>query len=232
MDPGQRGRVNPWSGSMAPPAELPDGSETLDVVLTGPDPPPFAVASRREPPTGPRRRFGTMRGLSWSLMIRPKSPSRVFDGSTRVAQLGRTVKAPMHDQLEGDMPYSQGSLAQCQPPTLSLSEERRLRAGLAWRHNFEWLMAAAAVQLQTSLEEILSRPAWQDDAAYRGSGAVESFMPGRGGSFHRARELCAGCLVRQECLDFALADEEIVGVWGGTTERERIELRRRRRSVA
>jgi WhiB family transcriptional regulator, redox-sensing transcriptional regulator len=87
-------------------------------------------------------------------------------------------------------------------------------------------MAPQADPLPTALEEILNRPAWQKDAACNGAG-TESFMPGRGGSFKRARELCAACLVRDECLSFALADDELEGMWAGTTDRERREMRRR-----
>jgi WhiB family redox-sensing transcriptional regulator len=42
------------------------------------------------------------------------------------------------------------------------------------------------------------------------------------------REMCEACPVRGECLDFALADESITGLWGGTTDAERREIRRRR----
>ena len=31
---------------------------------------------------------------------------------------------------------------------------------------------------------------------------------------------------REECLAYALADKDLVGMWGGTTERERREMRR------
>jgi hypothetical protein len=40
-----------------------------------------------------------------------------------------------------------------------------------------------------------------------------------------ALAVCAGCDVRAECLAAALADPNLVGVWGGTTSRERRELR-------
>lgn len=36
-----------------------------------------------------------------------------------------------------------------------------------------------------------------------------------------ARQLCAACDVQMECLDYALANGEQHGVWGGTTEKER-----------
>lgn len=41
-----------------------------------------------------------------------------------------------------------------------------------------------------------------------------------------AKAVCAKCTVREECLQWAL-DHESFGVWGGTTEKERILLRRR-----
>jgi len=38
--------------------------------------------------------------------------------------------------------------------------------------------------------------------------------------------LCVPCPIRAECLDFALADGCLVGVWGGTSARERKTMRR------
>jgi WhiB family redox-sensing transcriptional regulator len=37
-----------------------------------------------------------------------------------------------------------------------------------------------------------------------------------------ARQICAGCRVRQQCLDFAMRTGETHGIWGGTTPEERI----------
>jgi WhiB family redox-sensing transcriptional regulator len=37
----------------------------------------------------------------------------------------------------------------------------------------------------------------------------------------RAKEFCAGCGVRRECLQYALATRQMHGVWGGTSEDER-----------
>jgi WhiB family redox-sensing transcriptional regulator len=49
----------------------------------------------------------------------------------------------------------------------------------------------------------------------------------------RAQRICAGCAVRPQCLDFALRNGEMHGIWGGTTPEERIRARRalRRRPV-
>jgi WhiB family transcriptional regulator, redox-sensing transcriptional regulator len=43
----------------------------------------------------------------------------------------------------------------------------------------------------------------------------------------QAKAVCAGCQVRQECLEFALQTHQIHGVWGGTSAEERASLRRR-----
>jgi WhiB family transcriptional regulator, redox-sensing transcriptional regulator len=43
----------------------------------------------------------------------------------------------------------------------------------------------------------------------------------------RAMRICAGCTVRQQCLDFAMRSGEKDGIWGGTTPEERRRLRRR-----
>jgi WhiB family transcriptional regulator, redox-sensing transcriptional regulator len=42
----------------------------------------------------------------------------------------------------------------------------------------------------------------------------------------RAMRICAGCTVRQQCLDFAMRSGEKDGIWGGTTPEERIRARR------
>ena len=47
----------------------------------------------------------------------------------------------------------------------------------------------------------------------------------------RALAVCAGCDVRETCLAHALGRREFTGIWGGTTERERRQVLRRRRSA-
>ncbi len=48
----------------------------------------------------------------------------------------------------------------------------------------------------------------------------------------RAKIICAGCQVRQECLDFALGHDQVYGIWGGTTPEDRQRERRRKRRAA
>jgi WhiB family redox-sensing transcriptional regulator len=77
--------------------------------------------------------------------------------------------------------------------------------------------------------ELLKRPTWHAMAACRGMG-TETFWPGRGESLDAARAICASCEVREVCLADALArglKEDGGGVWGGTSQRERVSLRPR-----
>ena len=62
---------------------------------------------------------------------------------------------------------------------------------------------------------------WRDAAACAGSGDLFFPEKGRTDQAEAARQVCAGCPVRRQCLGFALENEERHGVWGGLTERER-----------
>lgn len=55
----------------------------------------------------------------------------------------------------------------------------------------------------------------------------EAFFPEKGGSTREAKKVCSGCDVRGECLEYALANDERFGIWGGLSERERRKLKRR-----
>ncbi len=57
----------------------------------------------------------------------------------------------------------------------------------------------------------------------------EAFFPEKGGSTREAKRVCLGCSVRTECLEFALANDERFGIWGGLSERERRRVRLERR---
>ncbi|MPZ89723.1 MAG: WhiB family transcriptional regulator [Nitriliruptorales bacterium] len=54
----------------------------------------------------------------------------------------------------------------------------------------------------------------------------ETFFPEKGGSTREAKRICMQCTVREECLEYALANDERFGIWGGLSERERRKLRR------
>lgn len=53
---------------------------------------------------------------------------------------------------------------------------------------------------------------------------------GRNQRVNQARQLCHGCTVKSECLQFAMVTMQLDGVWGGLTERERQDMRSVRRT--
>ena len=61
----------------------------------------------------------------------------------------------------------------------------------------------------------------------------EVFFPSRGAPGAEARQICAVCPVRNECLNYATAADEF-GIWGGLDQQERRNLKRRqqRRNAA
>jgi WhiB family redox-sensing transcriptional regulator len=71
---------------------------------------------------------------------------------------------------------------------------------------------------------------WRQDALCAETDP-EAFFPEKGGSTREAKRVCAGCSVRTECLEAALANDERFGIWGGLSERERRRLRVMRRDA-
>ena len=116
-----------------------------------------------------------------------------------------------------------------QPPTLTELEETLAYVRIARHHAIDWLMASEEpAGVEVLLEQLVNRPAWHQRAACRGAGP-DLFFPQRGA--HRPVEaltFCEDCSVRSECLASALEVSSTTGVWGGTVERERRVLRRRR----
>ena len=79
--------------------------------------------------------------------------------------------------------------------------------------------------LQALFEDGLDRT-WQRRANCMGVDP-ELFFPERGASTREAKEVCRGCVVREDCLEFAIANSEKFGIWGGMSERERRRVRTR-----
>ena len=42
-----------------------------------------------------------------------------------------------------------------------------------------------------------------------------------------AKRICNKCDIKQKCLEYALKDPDLKGVWGGTTEHQRYRIRNR-----
>ena len=82
---------------------------------------------------------------------------------------------------------------------------------------------------QTELLQIQGGPSssdWQERALCAQTDP-EAFFPEKGGSTREAKKVCLACDVRGECLEYALANDERFGIWGGLSERERRKLKKR-----
>ena len=58
--------------------------------------------------------------------------------------------------------------------------------------------------------------------------APEVFFPHDGAGVALAQQICRGCPVRAECLEFAIDNRIADGVWGGRSERARRRIVRER----
>ena len=83
----------------------------------------------------------------------------------------------------------------------------------------------AIAELSTKLAFDADERAWMLEAKCLDADP-EAFFPEKGGSTREAKRICAICPVREECLDYALANEERFGIWGGLSERERRRAKR------
>ena len=77
-------------------------------------------------------------------------------------------------------------------------------------------------------DELFAELGWMRDAVCVETTGVE-FFPERGKPTAPAKAVCAGCLVRNDCLVFAMMHDIRWGVWGGLSSLERRELRRQPR---
>lgn len=56
-----------------------------------------------------------------------------------------------------------------------------------------------------------------------------TFFPKDSIGVEAAKMICNECVVRGECLEYALGNNEKIGVWGGASERDRRRIRRERK---
>ena len=72
-------------------------------------------------------------------------------------------------------------------------------------------------------------PLWMDEAACASHGDPDLWFPERGedGRQQEALRVCEACPVRAACLSYVLSLPPQSGIWGGTTEDQRVEEHRR-----
>jgi WhiB family transcriptional regulator, redox-sensing transcriptional regulator len=92
-------------------------------------------------------------------------------------------------------------------------------------------MTARLTTAQPDLSQDMDSWEWLREAACAGADPELFFPVGDSGpaaeQTARAKEVCHGCPVERQCLEWALATGRTSGVWGGTDENERRKLRRR-----
>ena len=80
-----------------------------------------------------------------------------------------------------------------------------------------------------AIADFLDAPVtWWPDARCKGVDP-ELFFPSIGKTSNPAKAICNECPREAECLEYALSAGEKFGVWGGTSERERVLLTKARR---
>jgi hypothetical protein len=72
---------------------------------------------------------------------------------------------------------------------------------------------------------------WMADALCAGIGP-DPFFPEDTGEAAEGKRICRKCPVQSECLDYALANNEQYGIWGGMSLKERRQARRTRADAA
>ncbi|MCA9332358.1 WhiB family transcriptional regulator [Candidatus Saccharibacteria bacterium] len=101
---------------------------------------------------------------------------------------------------------------------------RQQKAEAAARAEIERLELRAEVDIR------LEENRWEYYANCLGE-SLESFFPSDARRVEAARKICSMCVVKEECLEYALNNREDHGVWGGMSERQRRRILKQRRLV-
>ena len=82
---------------------------------------------------------------------------------------------------------------------------------------------------RTDVEEFFGqrRPAWMAQGRCHGQ-ATDLWFPSQGGDLETPKAVCEQCRVRADCRAYALARPELRGIWGATSDRERMRMRKAR----
>lgn len=75
------------------------------------------------------------------------------------------------------------------------------------------------------IRPLLTSPDWMERGLCTQTDP-DLFHPDLGGSSTPAKKVCLGCPVKDTCLDYALTNDERLGVWGGTSPADRRRLRK------
>jgi WhiB family redox-sensing transcriptional regulator len=76
-------------------------------------------------------------------------------------------------------------------------------------------------------DQLIDLENWREIASCRFTSVSFFPSPEDAEGIGQAKAVCAQCPVIEECLAYAIETNQAEGVWGGTTARERVKLRRR-----
>ena len=77
-----------------------------------------------------------------------------------------------------------------------------------------------------TIKDEAQRISWFQDANCKGKSEImfpESYSDRTAVAL--AKAICSSCLVRKECLNYAIESKEMLGIYGGKTPRERSRLK-------
>lgn len=76
---------------------------------------------------------------------------------------------------------------------------------------------------ETSPKLVLNLEDWTRQAACSSLEDISIFFPERGQNKegNEAKRICVSCPVRKPCLDYAVRNNQDIGIWGGLNEKER-----------
>lgn len=94
-------------------------------------------------------------------------------------------------------------------------------------------MFATSTQCRRCARHLFAPRPWMADAECRGMNP-DLFLPNRGDSNgeRNAKAVCHACPVRSECLEYALAEHIQIGIYGGTSAKQRRTIARQRGEAA
>ncbi len=92
-------------------------------------------------------------------------------------------------------------------------------------------ISRSQIEFLEGFAQALRELTWMDDAACADHPEPDLWFPERGGTTKAAKAICATCPVRAECLQYALDDPDVEGVWGGTSTKDRKQIRRLKNSA-
>ena len=97
-----------------------------------------------------------------------------------------------------------------------------------------WSDGAAGPLLRIVMSATAENARWMDLALCR-EVDPDLFFPEQNDGGDRstpAKRICMGCDVKAQCLEYALANDERFGIFGGLSERQRREIKRKREREA